>query len=299
MTANTCAHCGRQCGDPAGGWGRLGQGQPVCHPNSPDRPDCFVLVTRGEETLGSRLTEVRSDSVLLSGIVGSTAYGLALPGSDVDQLGVYATPTIAFHGLNPPVGKNASRVTTGATEDITLHEAGKYAALVLQMNPTVTELLWLDDYETRTPLGDQLLELRGAFLSAKAVRSAYLGYAASQFHRLEARGDGSFSADTRKRTAKHARHLARLIHQGLELYRTGSLTIRLADPDWYHAFGEQVANGDLGATQTLLVRAEADFDATRTPLPDHPDRAAVEAWLHDVRAAHYTPPRPTVETRTS
>ena len=32
-------------------------------------------------------------TVLLSGIVGSTAYGLAGPDSDVDRLGMYAAPS--------------------------------------------------------------------------------------------------------------------------------------------------------------------------------------------------------------
>lgn len=34
-------------------------------------------------------------AMLLAGIVGSTAYGLAGPDSDVDRLGVFAVPTRA------------------------------------------------------------------------------------------------------------------------------------------------------------------------------------------------------------
>ena len=37
--------------------------------------------------------------VILSGIVGSTAYGLNNEGSDVDRLGVFAVPTRALFGL--------------------------------------------------------------------------------------------------------------------------------------------------------------------------------------------------------
>lgn len=39
-----CAHCGRTCGDYAGGYGGINEVQ-VCHPNDPVRPDCFRLVT--------------------------------------------------------------------------------------------------------------------------------------------------------------------------------------------------------------------------------------------------------------
>ncbi|HEU5352848.1 MAG TPA: nucleotidyltransferase domain-containing protein [Actinocrinis sp.] len=114
-------------------------------------------------------------TVLLSGIVGSTAYGLAGPGSDVDRLGMYAAPTRELLGLHQP---RESHVTT--KPDATFHEAGKAARLMLAGNPTATELLWLPDdlYETRTALGEEAIALRGAFLSAKRVRDAYLGYAA-------------------------------------------------------------------------------------------------------------------------
>ncbi|WP_091290928.1 nucleotidyltransferase domain-containing protein [Micromonospora halophytica] len=224
--------------------------------------------------------------LLLSGIVGSVAYGLAGPGSDTDRIGVFAAPTVAFHGLHPP---RESVVTTDP--DVTLHEAGKYARLALSGNPTATELMWLPDdcYETRTDLGERLIGIRSAFLSAPRVRDAYLGYATQQFRKLTTRDS---SPGGRRRSAKHARHLARLLHQGRVLYATGILEIRLADPQWFRAFGERVAGGALDEAEALVAEAERDFDRIRTPLPSRPDEAAVERWLLDVRAAHL-PPEPT------
>lgn len=221
--------------------------------------------------------------LLLAGIVGSTAYGLAGPGSDVDRVGIFAAPTVAFHGLHGP---QESIVTTDP--DVTHHEAGKWCRLALSGNPTATELAWLPDelYETRTELGDQLIAIRSAFLSAPRVRAAYLGYAGQQFRKLESRGDGTFSADTRRRTAKHARHLARLLHQGRELYATGHLPIRLDDPRSFLDFGERVAAGQLAEARDLLAQTERDFDTIRTPLPEHADESTVERWLLAVRAAH-------------
>jgi predicted nucleotidyltransferase len=227
---------------------------------------------------------VTTTNILLSGIVGSTAYGLAHEGSDVDRLGMFAAPTEDLHGLHRP---KESHVTTAP--DSTLHEAAKWCRLALSGNPTVTELVWLPDelYEVRTPLGDELIGLRTTLLSAKRVRDAYLGYATQQFKRLYDRGDGSFSAETRKRSAKHARHLRRLCHQGYELYATGRVSIRVEDPEEYHRFGEQVA-ADAMAALPLLKRYEAAFDETRSVLPEEPDEAPVEAWLRRVRAHYYT-----------
>jgi predicted nucleotidyltransferase len=223
-------------------------------------------------------------NILLSGIVGSTAYGLAGPDSDIDRLGVFAAPTTSFHGLDSPTESIVS-----SKPDATFHEARKYCGLALGGNPTVSELMWLPDslYETRHPLGIELIGIRHAFLSAKRTRDAYLGYATQQFKRLEARGDGSFSADTRKRTAKHARHLLRLCAQGYELYTTGSLRIRLNDPQLFLDFGERVAGGDIDHARSMMAGYEAAFDEKPSVLPNEPDRGVVEMWLRSVRAAFY------------
>lgn len=226
------------------------------------------------------------ENVLLSGIVGSVAYGLDTEDSDVDRLGVFAARTEKLLGLHP-----VQQSVVSSKPDATWHEAGKFASLALKVNPTITELLWLPDdlYEVRTGLGDDLRLLRHCFLSRKAVRNAYLGYATQQFRRLENRGDGSFSADTRKRTEKHARHLYRLHAQGIMLWETGRLTVRLPHGDAVlcRAFGEQVAAGDVEAGRKVIEWAEHVFGTSRTPLPEKPDESAVEDWLQDVRRAHY------------
>ncbi|MFB7930264.1 DNA polymerase beta superfamily protein [Streptomyces sp. NPDC056039] len=222
-------------------------------------------------------------NILLSGIVGSTAYGLAHEGSDIDRLGLFAAPTEELHGLRRPKESHV-----GKAPDSTLHEAAKWCRLALGGNPTAMELVWLPDelYEVRTPLGDELIGIRSSFLCARRVRDAYLGYATQQFRRLESRSDRSSSADTRGRAAKHARHLKRLCGQGLELYTTGRLTIRVENPEEYHAFGERVA-ADPSAARPLLGHYEAAFDTGPTALPDEPDEAPVEAWLRRVRAHFY------------
>ncbi|MEV0129894.1 nucleotidyltransferase domain-containing protein [Dactylosporangium sp. NPDC050688] len=222
------------------------------------------------------------DNVLLAGIVGSTAYGLAGPGSDIDRLGVFAVPTVALHGLRPPAESVVS-----SHPDVTFHEARKYCLLALGGNPTVSELMWLPGelYETRTPIGDELVAVRSSFLSAKRIRDAYLGYAGQQFRKLESRGDGSFSSETRHRTAKHARHLLRLCWQGYTAYTTGVIRIRLDDPQRFLDFGEQVAAGDIEAARRMLAEYEAAFDATPGVLPAEPDERVAEDWLRRVRAA--------------
>lgn len=223
--------------------------------------------------------------ILLQGVVGSTAYGLAGPDSDVDRAGVFAHPTTLMFALKAP---SESIVTTNP--DVTYHEAAKACRLMLGCNPTAMEVLWLETYEIKTLLGDQLIGLRSAFLSARRVREAYLGYATQQFRKLITRGDGSFNSDIpARRASKHARHLMRLIDQGYELYTTGRLRIRVDDPQRYIDFGEQTAADPLSA-MPYITEARRRFNDARTVLPDEPSSGAVEAWVRRVRAEYYRAP---------
>lgn len=224
--------------------------------------------------------------ILLSGIVGSTAYGLAGPDSDIDRLGVFAAPTTAFHGLHLPIDKHAT--TSTHDPDTTMHEARKMAMLCLGSNPTVTEIMWLPEhlYEVRTELGDELIGIRRAFGCAKRARDAYFGYATSQFRRLL--DTGQFQSKMRNRQSKHGRHLLRLLDQGFEYYATGNLTIEVKDPQRYIDFGEAVA-ADPERARPALAEAEERFNSVRSPLPDEPDERTVEDWLRRVRSAHWAP----------
>lgn len=220
----------------------------------------------------------RPTNILLSGIVGSTAYGLAGPDSDVDRFGIYAEPTRNFWNLKAP---EDTYVEKSPLPDLALHEARKYVYLALRCNPTVLELMWLPPkfVEVQTTHGGALRLIRESFLSAHRVRSAYLGYASQQLDRMKTRESGA-------RTAKHARHLGRLLLQGTELYRTGNLRIELhpAEVDLLRGLGEQADRGDLTEAEAFLSYAEEAFETGKTVLPDEPDTDTVERWLHNVRA---------------
>jgi predicted nucleotidyltransferase len=218
------------------------------------------------------------DAVILQGIVGSTAYGLATESSDIDRLGVFTADPKQIFGLNGHTLVDRSKVTTNP--DVTLHEVWKFAKLCAGANPTVMELLWLDEYEESSFYGQQLIQLREKFLSTR-VRSTYGGYATQQMHRLMDRKDGSFKSKLRKRKEKHGRHLVRLILQGTELLETGKLRVKLTP-----------AEVELCRTISVLPDhemkewfedARGKMDAVKTDLPETPDYAAIDTLLFDLR----------------
>lgn len=44
LRPDSCVHCGRVMNDYNGGHGGY-NGLPLCHPNAPNRPDCYHMVT--------------------------------------------------------------------------------------------------------------------------------------------------------------------------------------------------------------------------------------------------------------
>jgi predicted nucleotidyltransferase len=218
------------------------------------------------------MSQFDPSSIILEGITGSTAYGLATPDSDVDKHGVYQAQTREVLGLFPP----KETVVTN-DPDITYHEVAKFIRLAAKANPTVLEILYLDDYTVVTPVGQLLIDHRLAFLS-KTIYHSYGGYAIAQARRLNYRGD-SFSSDTKKRYAKHSRHCFRLLQQGRQLLKTGTLDVKVKNRDELFAIGELPVSD-------LVDRFEAEFkefDKIKTALPDKPDYDTLNALLIKIR----------------
>lgn len=216
---------------------------------------------------------------LVRAVVGSTAYGLNRDGSDVDELGIFISPTLQIAGLFWS-GKKETKVKT--EPDLTLHEVGKFLRLALKGNPTILELFWVPKYEKCTYDGARIMALDKAVLSHKAVRDAYLGYAVSQARRLEQRGD-SFSADTRKRTAKHGRHMLRLLRQSQQLALSAELDLVIPENQrqLYWDFDDMTPEQMLSVYEREKSLAEQAFE--NSVLPEHPNVQQVDRVLRDVR----------------
>lgn len=217
-------------------------------------------------------------TVVLEAIVGSTAYGLATPESDVDKIGIFVLPTAEFSRLRPPLDTEFSIVTH--EPDLTLHELGKFCRLALQSNPTILELLWTpESFVThQSEVGRELRSKRQWFASKELVKNAYLGYATQQFKRMaEHKGPGK-----QKRKEKNARHLLRLLDQGYQLYKTGELDIVVKDAKFYHEFGAEIAQNPQKAERYLRGMTEL-FSTTTSRLPIDPFNVTVDLWLRSVR----------------
>lgn len=210
--------------------------------------------------------------IILEAVVGSQAYGLATPESDIDTLGVFVAPTQDILGLFPV------EETIKPNKDSTFHEVGKFIRLALKCNPSILELLYLPRYQRLMPEGRWLIANRDKFLS-KVACDSYGGYAYQQFKKLKEHSGEYFTSSVRNRYSKHAKHLFRLLKQGKELITTGHLTVEVDNRE------ELMEIGNLSPLE-LTARFEneyARFKSAECILPDKPDNAAVNEILLKIR----------------
>jgi uncharacterized protein len=110
---------------------------------------------------------------------GSTAYGLARDGSDVDLKGVMVGPRSWYFGIAPAPEQ------LDLSPDHVRYELRKFVRLAADANPTVLELLFTapELHRTVTESGQLLLDERSAFLSRR-IADRFGGYALAQLKRI-------------------------------------------------------------------------------------------------------------------
>ncbi len=245
-----------------------------------------AVLARGEITIrkdgpreglrgaGARGAGQRLDTyVILRCVVGSRAYGLDSPDSDTDRRGIYVPPA----DLHWSLAGAPEQLENEATQEC-YWEVQKFLTLALKANPNVLECLYTPMVEQATPLAQELLAMRGIFLS-RLVYQTYNGYVLSQFKLLEAdvRTGGSIKW-------KHAMHLIRLLLSGVTVLREGFVPVRL---EGHRAQLLAIRHGDLpwDDVNALRLRLHVEFDAAlaATRLPDYPDYEQADAFLRRVR----------------
>ncbi|MFD9482249.1 MULTISPECIES: DNA polymerase beta superfamily protein [Streptomyces] len=220
------------------------------------------------------LTLVRDHTVYRC-VMGSRAFGLATEASDTDLRGVYLAPTPLFWRFEKPPTH-----VEGPRDEEFSWELERFCELALRANPNILECLHSPLVEEVTPVGEELLSLRGAFLSRRA-HTSFGRYAASQ--------RGKLLADVRVHGAprwKHAMHLLRLLLSCRDLLRTGRLTVD-AGPHRDRLLA--VRRGELTWEEVDAwmgrLQEETESALASTVLPAEPDHARVQDFLVRTRRA--------------
>src|SRR3954454_11330350 len=249
------------------------------------------------------LSELVARGTILRATVGSTVHGLHHGGQDDrDEMAVFVEPPEYVLGLARARGIRSGLfgfehyvertkpegVRSGPGDlDLVAYSLRKYVRLALKGHPTILLLLFVPEelVQVETELGEELRALRPALLSKRAGQG-YLGYLRGQKERLlGARGQKRVNrpelVEAHGFDTKYAMHAARLGYQGLELLETGWLTLPMPEPQRSRLMAIRTGECTFEETVEEIGEVEARLsDALgRSPLPDEPDRAAVDGFL--------------------
>lgn len=152
--------------------------------------------------------------IILLGLGGSYAYGTNNENSDVD-----------FRGVTLPLPSDLLGLTDfeqfeDKQTDTVIYSFNKIVKLLLECNPNTCEILGLEEeqYLIKTPIGQELVDNSGIFLSKRAAKS-FGGYASAQLRRLQ----NAIARDSMPQERKEE-HILNSVRNALEdfQYRYGS-----------------------------------------------------------------------------
>jgi len=207
--------------------------------------------------------------VIFRCVIGSRAYGLDDSESDTDRRGIYLPPAEMHWSLYGV----PEQIENDATQEV-YWELQKFIDLALKANPNVLECLYSPIVETATPLAEELLSMKEAFLS-KLVFQTYSGYVASQFKKMQTdiRNQGRVKW-------KHVMHLIRLLISGTHALTVGRVSVDVGE---HRERLLVVKSGNMPFAEAdawrkdLQKQFESAFE--HTSLPDRPNYELANQFL--------------------
>lgn len=250
--------------------------------------------------------------------VGSGVHGTSITGQDDrDEMGICLEPPAFVTGLaRVPSGTGSAGRTvpfeqyerhtvwdepgglanrSGAGDlDVIIYSARKWARLALDGNPTVLLVLFVPDEDVvfRDEVGAELVENAHRFVSKRAAQR-FLGYLQGQ----RAAMTGEVGAHTNRPElvavhgydTKYAMHALRLGYQGVELLTTGRITLPVPEPQ--RSYLRSIRRGQVALAEVVAAVSEAEAELTRlassSAVPEQPDMAWVDDWLHRSHLAYW------------
>lgn len=243
-----------------------------------------------EDWLPSREVRLYEQFVVYNARMGSKAFGLADETSDNDERGVYLPPAEWHWSIQPlpeqiefkrtADGRVLDHNSTEDADDFCWWEIEKFLRLALKANPNVLEALYVSEQHILNikPIGHRLRMMRDSFLS-KHIFQTYSGYVLSQFKKIKhavERGE--------EFRPKHAMHLIRLLHSGIEAMRGHGILVDAGEHrDELLRIKKGLVPFDEIHKQALALNATLQAEFERTCLPDRPDIVAVDQFLIEAR----------------
>lgn len=241
------------------------------------------------------LTRKPNYDTILRVVIGSHANGYASEESDRDEQGVCIESLEDFVGFREfeqdvvrtsEIREGMQNAPSQAGDlDLKIYSLRKFLRLALAGNPDVLAMLFNKNYVYSNALGNQLQEMYPLIVSKEAGKK-YLGYAHGQRQRLLGERGGK-DVNRHKLVekygwdVKYGTHIVRLGYQGIELLKTGKITLPM--PAEELAYCKRVRAGELSQEEVLARGTELESQLqellTTSTLQERPNVEAVESWM--------------------
>ena len=223
---------------------------------------------------------------------GSELHGAKVKNTDdLDIYGVYLEPPELVLGLNKQefyVWSTAGNERRNGPDDIDvcLYSLRKWAGLAAKGNPTALHFLFSRNYAPNPEPWGQVLKHRDVFLSRQASKQ-FRGFADAQLRRLQGIGTGKKGQRHELIGAhgydiKAAMHVIRLLNEGIELMRSGTITLPRPEKELLIT----IRTGNYGSLDRVLNLASKLFVELKQAemesiLPERVDRSKISAVVSD------------------
>jgi predicted nucleotidyltransferase len=238
------------------------------------------------------------DSLIHLFIGGSELHGAKVKDTDdLDIYGVYLEPPEFVLGLDKQdfyVWSTAGDERRNGPDDVDvcLYSLRKWAGLAAKGNPTALHFLFSQNYSAKPKPWEEILKSREVFLSRQAELQ-FRGFAESQVRRLQGIGTGKKGQrdefiDVHGYDVKAAMHVIRLLNEGIELMRSGTITLPRPEKELLIA----IRTGQYGSLERVLSLANTLFSElenaeAKSGLPEKVDRGKISAVVSDTYLRHW------------
>jgi predicted nucleotidyltransferase len=232
------------------------------------------------------------DSLIHLFVGGSELHGAKVKNTDdLDIYGVYLEPPELVLGLDKQdfyVWSTAGNERRNGPDDIDvcLYSLRKWAGLAAKGNPTALHFLFSHNYTRRPQVWEEVLKHREVFLSRQAS-AQFCGFAEAQLRRLQGIGTGKKGQRHELIGAhgydiKAAMHVIRLLNEGIELMRSGTITLPRPEKDLLIT----IRTGNYGSLDRVLSLANTLFHeleevTTESGLPEKGDRERISKLVSE------------------
>jgi predicted nucleotidyltransferase len=230
---------------------------------------------------------------------GSELHGAKVKDTDdLDIYGVYLEPpelVLALDKQDFYVWSTAGDERRNGPDDVDvcLYSLRKWAGLAAKGNPTALHFLFSHNYSAKPKAWEEILKSRRVFLSRQAALQ-FRGFAESQVRRLQGLGTGKKGQrhefiDAHGYDVKAAMHVIRLLDEGIELMRSGTITLPRPEKELLIT----IRTGQYGSLERVLKLAttlflELEQAEAESKLPEKVDRLIVSKLVSDTYMLHWT-----------